>query len=940
MAIETVFAGPAWERLAAALFHFLWQGAAIGAAAAIALAVLRPRSARVRYALALSAFAVLAACPPATFLWIGEDPAAARGTAAPAAEARPAETVSPDGTGADLSRSPAGGEAPGVLPSLPRRTAAPVGSLSAGLRAALRAAAPWALSAWIAGVAALSIRLLLAGAALRRLEARAVPVPHELARRASLLARALGLGPSPRVLTSQEARDALAAGLFRKVVLVPAGWLVLLPPEALEAVIAHELAHLRRLDPWMNLLQRVVEVLLFYHPAMWWLSRRIRIEREMVCDELAALALREPARYAEALGRVAALGAAGGETALAPGAGGPRMAVLARVRNVLGLAPERRGAPARLAAVLSLGAAAAFAACAAATAEREAPPVAKEVTENPAPAKAGEGVWANSIGMEFRRIGAGETVVEQVEDDGRSWADDPEDRPTVKRRFEVEKDFEIGLYEVSAREFREVMGQDPKNVAWSGSPETDVPAMDVSWDEAVEFCRRLSDLPAEKAAGRRYRLPSEAEWVRANETWGRKFTRFDWDRATDGKAIWELCSDELPGGKHRARVSYASGPRTWAVYWTFRVAVERGGAGTAKGAGETPAPRPSAVDLALDWLARHQSPDGRWSTDRFFAQCAEPEKCADPGKFHHDVGLTGLAVLAFVRAGRDLAEHGRPAWMPEALPFFDDAAPRGIVWLLHAQDAEGCLGPQEGEFMYDHAIAALAVAEVAARTKKPEHVEAARKATEFILKARNPGFAWRYGVRPGDNDTSVTGWCVRALKAAEGAGIAVDPEAYKGALEWLRRVTNARGKVGYESPGDEGSVLPGVNDAWKKHPTMTAIGLGITISIKRRGDPWMKVAANEIVKDLPAWDAEKKSIDFYYWHHAAAAVAAYAAYDPQGRTLKKVVREAVTRALLPHQEAAGCAEGSWDPKVDKWGSIGGRVYATALNALTLLEVSE
>ncbi len=72
------------------------------------------------------------------------------------------------------------------------------------------------------------------------------------------------------------------------MVLLPAALLTGMPAELLEAVIAHELAHIRRLDLWVNLGQRVVETLLFYHPAVWWLSARVRREREVCCDEAAA----------------------------------------------------------------------------------------------------------------------------------------------------------------------------------------------------------------------------------------------------------------------------------------------------------------------------------------------------------------------------------------------------------------------------------------------------------------------------------------------------------------------------------------------------------------------------------------------------------------------------------------------------------------------------
>ena len=105
----------------------------------------------------------------------------------------------------------------------------------------------------------------------------------------------------PRVRVCRRVAEAVAIGLFKPMILLPAAWLSELPPDMLEAVLAHELAHVRRLDLWVNLLQRLVETLLFYHPAMWWLSHRLRTERELCCDELAATVTNDRVRYAETL---------------------------------------------------------------------------------------------------------------------------------------------------------------------------------------------------------------------------------------------------------------------------------------------------------------------------------------------------------------------------------------------------------------------------------------------------------------------------------------------------------------------------------------------------------------------------------------------------------------------------------------------------------------
>jgi len=307
------------------------------------------------------------------------------------------------------------------------------------------------------------------------------------------------------------------------------------------------------------------------------------------------------------------------------------------------------------------------------------------------------------------------------------------------------------------------------------------------------------------------------------------------------------------------------------------------------------------------------------------------------------VGLTALALLAFIRGG-----HGTSSPYSFEHPLekgrtisFSDTVRKGLRWLDENQDGEGCFGKQKGEFLYDHAIATLALAE-AVRTCGQTYRKPAQRGIQFLLKAQNPGYAWRYSVRPGDNDTSVTGWCVQAIVAAERAGLQLDrAESSRGVLKWLERATNSRGLVGYESPGDAGAIIVGVNDRWRSHPTMTAVGLWIKLSLVENRDAWMKVAANTIMKDLPLWDEKNRSIDYYYWHYGALALSGYDA--PAGSAWNGMSKN-LKAALLPHQNLSipsgkdgkpACTDGSWEAGVDKWAPVGGRVYATAINTLTL-----
>jgi hypothetical protein len=138
------------------------------------------------------------------------------------------------------------------------------------------------------------------------------------------------------VFLSSHVTEAMALGLVRKFVLIPAAWATEMPLDMLEAVIAHELAHIKRMDLWANFLQRIVETLFFYHPAVWWLSRRLRVERELCSDALAVAATGERLVYAQTLAHIAGELRSDfrpGLAAFLRGEGDMRL--LQRIRNVL-----------------------------------------------------------------------------------------------------------------------------------------------------------------------------------------------------------------------------------------------------------------------------------------------------------------------------------------------------------------------------------------------------------------------------------------------------------------------------------------------------------------------------------------------------------------------------------------------------------------------------
>jgi hypothetical protein len=345
----------------------------------------------------------------------------------------------------------------------------------------------------------------------------------------------------------------------------------------------------------------------------------------------------------------------------------------------------------------------------------------------------------------------------------------------------------------------------------------------------------------------------------------------------------------------------------------------------------------SAVMAGLRWLARHQSQDGGWHAEAFSQCCAPGTPCNGNGYGQFDAGLTGLSLLAFLGAGyTHLSRETYEDKYTHQKISFGQVVKKGIKYLQQSQDAEGCFGPRTGEFMYNHSIAALAMAEAYGLTNAAQYRPIAQKGIDFLALAQNPYRGWRYSVKPGDNDTSVTGWCIMALKSADISGLTTSKTGYDGAKAWIESVTDDEGQIGYNGKGKIDVVVRGKNEAWGPHPSMTAVGLLCKIFIDKKEDQKLNKHGDVITKDLPRWEepAQMKPIDFYYWYYGTLAI--FQLDGPNGPYWKKW-NEAMKDALVKHQKVGkdGCEDGSWDPAVDRWGFAGGRVYATAINVLTL-----
>ena len=337
------------QRLALALLHFLWQGALIAAIYSLAVEWFIRRPHR-RYAAGVMALATMAACLPVTYCVVKVPGNGFQGSDIRTFDGRRGILETTDVFGYVLPEDPllvsaidtASGppatsntEPPAIDRAEQNQSAGEAMAGSAALYGRI-------VLVWLIGVAAFLLRLAGGAVGLWCITMRTLPAPLEYRQLMERFARTMGFGRLPRLAVSSRVSEAIASGFFRPVIVFPAAWLAELPPAVIEAVLAHELAHIRRYDLWVNLLQRAAEAVLFFHPAVWWISRQVRSDREMCCDELAVAATGQKVAYVSALEVVARRAAREPLFSLATGIGGRKMQLLARVRHILGLPAQRQ----------------------------------------------------------------------------------------------------------------------------------------------------------------------------------------------------------------------------------------------------------------------------------------------------------------------------------------------------------------------------------------------------------------------------------------------------------------------------------------------------------------------------------------------------------------------------------------------------------------------
>lgn len=318
------------------LIHFVWQGTLIALATALALRICRRSTPQLRYGLACAGLAAMLAAVAIT---------ATTGGLAPGAAPFAIRSGVENGPGAPATAETGQTDVPAVT--------GPTNTNAVVTPGPLLTTIVWV---WLAGVSLLVVRLAGGCWRVHRLRTQALAsAPSRWQATADRLARRLAIAAPFRLVESMLVDTPMVAGWWRPLIVLPVAALANMTTAQVEALIAHELAHIRRHDYAINLLQTTAEALLFFHPGVWWVSRRIRQEREHCCDDVAVDVAEEAEAYVEALAMLASWPG----RAIGPTVGATDGALLRRARRLLGVPREDQGA--NLGGLVFLGAAASLA---------------------------------------------------------------------------------------------------------------------------------------------------------------------------------------------------------------------------------------------------------------------------------------------------------------------------------------------------------------------------------------------------------------------------------------------------------------------------------------------------------------------------------------------------------------------------------------------------
>ncbi len=334
-----------------------------------------------------------------------------------------------------------------------------------------------------------------------------------------------------------------------------------------------------------------------------------------------------------------------------------------------------------------------------------------------------------------------------------------------------------------------------------------------------------------------------------------------------------------------------------------------------------------AVEMGLDFLARIQFPDGRWSLHELPPGVNLPDPAL--GSMQADTAATGLALLAYLGAGYTHLDDKHRTIVD-----------KGLAWLVRNQKPDGDLftGGSRPAWFYSHGIAAIALCEAFGMTQDPELREPAQAAIRFICETQHPTRGgWRYDLdsqgRSRESDTSVSGWQLLALKSAQMAGLEVPSEVLAKVDAWLdlAQAPQAGGQYVYNPfAADSSEQRAGRNP----NLAMTAEAMLMRIYLGRnRENPRLVAGADFLRRNPPEVGTQQQPLrDCYYWYYATQAM--FQMQEPYWTEWNDRLRPLMESG----QEQTGPLAGSWHPLrpvPDRWGHAGGRLYVTTLHLLML-----
>lgn len=300
----------------------------------------------------------------------------------------------------------------------------------------------------------------------------------------------------------------------------------------------------------------------------------------------------------------------------------------------------------------------------------------------------------------------------------------------------------------------------------------------------------------------------------------------------------------------------------------------------------------------LTWLIGAQETSGKWDTTRW------------GGRPEYTIGLTGMALLSLVKSNEDCA--GKRECMEQA-----------VAYLLKQQSDSGRLGDAFDGTMYNHGIATVALLEIYEKTKNADLVEPLKKAIAFIQARQLPQGGWGYGTHSSEvANTSISAWPLQALLLAAHEGWGGDENiALKRGLSWLAGVVDDRGQFGYQQSQQ---VQQGAD-------TLTAMGAYCLLRAANEGFVVDRRVCYRVEQALARQSGQgMPKTDFYHTFFQVNALR-----ETRGNTLDGSLAD-IRKGLVSQRQDSGPNEGSWNPQ-DRWGTVGGRIYSTALASLALEE---